>query len=142
MIFLSINFSLFFQTSGFVCILCQIFKYTCISQYSRLLYQFSVDSVIYWGLFGRQGFLSDACDITWPMPDNNQYGLSRLATVNHLVWRARSSGCCAKFPTNTRHQPNVWPMLAHRLRRWSNIGQTFGQCLVFAGLASIHWSQP
>ena len=24
-------------------------------------------------------------------------------------------------------------MLAHRLQRWSNIGQALGQCLVFAG---------
>ena len=33
----------------------------------------------------------------------------------------------------TTHPPNVWPMLAHRLRRWPNIGQTLGRCVLFAG---------
>ena len=29
---------------------------------------------------------------------------------------------CKTIPANTRHSPNVGTMLAHRLRRWSNIG--------------------
>ena len=37
------------------------------------------------------------------------------------------------FPANTRHWPNAGSMLAHRLRRWSNIDPALGQCLVFAG---------
>ena len=37
---------------------------------------------------------------------------------------------------NMTHQLNVWPMLAHRLRRWPNIGQTLGRCVVFG----IVWS--
>ena len=36
-------------------------------------------------------------------------------------------------PANTTHPSNVWPMLAHRLRRWPNIGQTLDWCVVFAG---------
>ena len=36
-------------------------------------------------------------------------------------------------PANTRHSPNVVSMLAHRLRRWPNIGTALGECLVFAG---------
>ena len=30
------------------------------------------------------------------------------------------------IPTNTIHQPNVGPMLVHRLRRWPNIEPTLG----------------
>ena len=42
--------------------------------------------------------------------------------------------CGTHIPANTTHLPNVLPMLAHRLRRWSNIGQTLGRCVVFAGM--------
>ena len=35
---------------------------------------------------------------------------------------------------NTRHQPNVVPMLSQRRRWWHNIGTTLGRCLVFAGM--------
>ena len=38
------------------------------------------------------------------------------------------------IPANTRHQPNVGTMLAHRLRRWPNIAPRLGGCLVFAGM--------
>ena len=34
---------------------------------------------------------------------------------------------------NTRHRPNVGPLLGHRLRRWPNNGPTLGRCLVFLG---------
>ena len=41
------------------------------------------------------------------------------------------------FPAaNTRHRLNAVPMLADRLRRWSNNGSALGRCLVFAGLAA------
>ena len=36
-------------------------------------------------------------------------------------------------PENTTHLDNIWPMLAHRLRRWPNIGQALSRCVVFAG---------
>ena len=36
------------------------------------------------------------------------------------------------IPENTTQLPNVCTMLAHRLRRWPNIGQTLGSCVVFA----------
>ena len=39
------------------------------------------------------------------------------------------------YPANTTHLPNVWPMLGQRRRRWANIGQTLGRCVVFAGQA-------
>ena len=39
------------------------------------------------------------------------------------------------LPANTRHSPNVISMLAHRLRRWPNMGITLRECLVFAGLS-------
>ena len=32
---------------------------------------------------------------------------------------------------------NVGPMLGHRLRRWPNIGQTLGGCLLFAGMLLV-----
>ena len=38
-----------------------------------------------------------------------------------------------EYSTNTTNLPNVWPMLAHRLRRWPNISQTLGKFVVFAG---------
>ena len=41
-------------------------------------------------------------------------------------------------PANTTHRPNVGPMLAHRLRRWANIGPTLGQRLVLAIVAHKH----
>ena len=41
------------------------------------------------------------------------------------------------IPANTIHWPNVLSMLAHRLRRWSIIELTLGQCLLFAGLPVI-----
>ena len=34
------------------------------------------------------------------------------------------------FPANTRHSLKVCPMLDQRRRRWANIGQTLGECLV------------
>ena len=40
-------------------------------------------------------------------------------------------------PANTTHRPNVWPMLGRRRRRWANIGQTLGLCVVFAGNTCI-----
>ena len=45
-------------------------------------------------------------------------------------------------PTNTTHLANVWPMLAHRLRRWPNIGQTLARCVVFAGKFTISKISP
>ena len=38
-----------------------------------------------------------------------------------------------KYPADTRHSPKVGLMLAHRLRRWSNIQPALCECLVFAG---------
>ena len=43
-------------------------------------------------------------------------------------------GGVSALPANTRRQPNVGLMLAHRLRRWPNINSTLGQRVVFAGL--------
>ena len=34
---------------------------------------------------------------------------------------------------NTRHRPNVGPMLGQHRRRWLNIGLALGRWLVFAG---------
>ena len=33
-------------------------------------------------------------------------------------------------PASTTHLLNVWPTLALRLRRWLNIGQTLGRCVI------------
>ena len=41
------------------------------------------------------------------------------------------------IPANTGHSPNAVPMLAHRLRRWSSIETSLGECAVFAG----HWAR-
>ena len=35
------------------------------------------------------------------------------------------------WPANTTHLPHVWPMLAHRLRRWPSFCQTLSRCVVF-----------
>ena len=43
----------------------------------------------------------------------------------------------ALFPASTTHGSNVGPMLAHRLRRWPNIGPTLDRCVVFAGLLTL-----
>ena len=37
------------------------------------------------------------------------------------------------FPQNTKHRPIVGLIMGHRLRRWPNIKQTFGGCLVPVG---------
>ena len=42
-------------------------------------------------------------------------------------------------PASTRRCPNVGLMLAHRLRRWTNISPTLGQRLVFAGILDLVW---
>ena len=39
-----------------------------------------------------------------------------------------------QWPANTRHPPNVGPMLGHRRRRWTVIGPALGKCLVSAGI--------
>ena len=39
----------------------------------------------------------------------------------------------AGFPANTSHSSNAVLMLAHRLRRWTNIETALDECLVFAG---------
>ena len=46
---------------------------------------------------------------------------------------ADSTRISDRHPTNMRRQANVNLMLVYRLRRWPNIKQTLGQCLVFAG---------
>ena len=38
--------------------------------------------------------------------------------------------------TNTRHWPNVVPILVYRLRRWPNIGPALGRCHVSVGIAA------
>ena len=46
------------------------------------------------------------------------------------------------FPANTTHLPNVWPMLGQRRRRWADIGQTLGRCVVCAEIVLlITWPQ-
>ena len=42
------------------------------------------------------------------------------------------------LPANKRRSPNTGLMLAHRLRRWSNINPALGERLVFAGLPTVH----
>ena len=54
-----------------------------------------------------------------------------LTTVFNTV----PSGRPGDVPGNRTHLPNVWPMLGQRRRRWANIGQTLGRCVVFAGVA-------
>ena len=49
--------------------------------------------------------------------------------ANPFCSLSNASGIC---PVNTTHLPNVWPMLGQRRRRWANIGQTLGRCVVFA----------
>ena len=46
------------------------------------------------------------------------------------------------YPANTRHSPNAVSMLAHRLRRWSNIETALGECLTFAGYLSSDRKEP
>ena len=41
------------------------------------------------------------------------------------------------IPANTTHPPNVYPTLAHRIRRWPSIGQTLGRCVVLAGMSML-----
>ena len=52
---------------------------------------------------------------------------------SNLLGGAQGGGDVADGPANTRHRPNVRPMLGHHLRRWPNIGPTLGRYLVFAG---------
>ena len=60
------------------------------------------------------------------------YGMAgaKIYTTGHCISRTLS------YPENTTHLPNVWPVLAHRLRRWPNIGQTLSRCAVFPGYKS------
>ena len=48
-----------------------------------------------------------------------------------------SAAAAAHVPANTRHRPNVEPMLGH-LRRWPNIDPTLGRCLLFHLVAGAH----
>ena len=41
------------------------------------------------------------------------------------------SGGYSEGPANTRHRPDVGPMLDQRRRRWANNGPTLVRCLVF-----------
>ena len=56
--------------------------------------------------------------------------LKRLCEANCIT----GSKALGPLPANTTHLSNVWPMLAHRLRRWPKIGQTLDRCVVFDGL--------
>ena len=47
-----------------------------------------------------------------------------------------------RIPANMTHLANVWPMLAHRLRRWPNIGQTLARCVVFVGMVTERLVHP
>ena len=51
-----------------------------------------------------------------------------------LIWNDCSNWLVILLPANTTILPNVWPMVAHRLRRWPTIGQALGRCVVFSGL--------
>ena len=60
--------------------------------------------------------------------------LRRWLTSMTLIQRRNNVVCLfGTNPGNTTHLPNVWPMLGQRHRRWANIGQTLGRCVVFAG---------
>ena len=60
--------------------------------------------------------------------------------TNFHVWVGRNPAAALVLLENitlicyTRTRPNVVSILAHRLRRWSNIKTTLGQVLVFAGI--------
>ena len=44
---------------------------------------------------------------------------------------SKSERVAGYYPANTRHLPNIGPMLGQRLRRWPSIGPTLGRCLVW-----------
>ena len=53
------------------------------------------------------------------------------------VWVTEQVGRCSarhsRHPVNVMHWPDVGPMLGQCRRRRAKIGQTSGQCLMFAG---------
>ena len=51
---------------------------------------------------------------------------------------AKHRGTHVNHPANTIHCPGVCLMLGQRRRRWTNIKETVGQRLVFAG----RWPRP
>ena len=53
-------------------------------------------------------------------------------TCHTVIPRPIALGWVIRHPTNVRHQANVSLFLLHRVRRWPNIKQTLGQCLLFA----------
>ena len=60
-----------------------------------------------------------------------------------LYQQRADDGISARNQANTNPLPNVGLMLAHRLRRWSNINPPFGRGLVFAGTyTSGHLEHP
>ena len=59
---------------------------------------------------------------------------SRLQILENQNVCIRTQAC---YPANTRHRPNVGPLLGHRLRRWPNTGPTLGRRLVFAGIVFL-----
>ena len=75
-----------------------------------------------------------------PCTANCQALLFFIYIKYHFPLGAHSPRCPPKCPghrrisVNKKHRPNVGQMLCHRLRRWLNIDQTLGRCLVFAGI--------
>ena len=57
---------------------------------------------------------------------------SEINFVAYILYRAYTSK--TTFPANTKRSPNAGLMLAHYLRRWTNISPALGQRLVFTGL--------
>ena len=59
----------------------------------------------------------------------------RMYTVTRIRQDVQGFRRQQEMPANTTQLPDVWPMLDQRRRRWANIGQTLGRCVVFAGSA-------
>ena len=65
-----------------------------------------------------------------------------ISTEKLLSFKHNCIACLEKtgsyIPANRKHSHKVGSMLAHRLRRWSNIEPTLGECLVFAGMPCLY----
>ena len=62
--------------------------------------------------------------------------LSPANVERGLIFRVRPSQCILG---NTRHRPNVGPMLVQRLRRWPNISPTLSRCIWVRMLGHLVW---
>ena len=87
-----------------------------------------------------------ALDISMHQP----LGISIITTTKNLAFpeltrrapllrppRLAAGAAVTQWGRHTTNLPNVWPMSAHRRRRWADIGQTLGRRVVFLDIPHL-----